>query len=566
MENPMQDNAPKLLATVFRLLRPFWPVVSIATLAGIASGFATAALLATVNRALHSADGITNTLVLSFIGLFLVVFLGEIASDVGNTYVGQKIIAALRNELSAKILRAPILELERYRSHRLLTALNQDIDTISSFTFSFSGFAIALAVTLACFGYMLWLSPWMFLVTLGAVLVGIAVTAWARARGMQGFSATRDAENQLQKHYEAIIEGAKELRMHRPRRTDMYTRKILATTRLIADTFISGMVVFCAANAFGSALFFFVIGLLLVLQSGGAADARGAISGFVLVLLYVRGPLAQIVGQLPMFARAQIAMRHIAELSGAFTTPEAGLDLDDGAGALAREPIQTIELRDTTFRFPPGDDGTSFALGPIDLRLSCGQIIFITGENGGGKTTLVKLLLGLYAPTSGALLVNGKELAGAALDEYRQAFATVFSDYFLFDELSLPAGVPASEAEHYLRRMELAHKVGVADGRFTTTDLSTGQRKRLALIHAWADGRPILVFDEWAADQDPEFRRIFYTEILPALKQQGRTVIAISHDDRYFHVADQQITLRDGHIVSHDGKQTPRPESPVLAG
>lgn len=104
-------------------------------------------------------------------------------------------------------------------------------------------------------------------------------------------------------------------------------------------------------------------------------------------------------------------------------------------------------------------------------------------------------------------------------------------------------------AEVYLKRLEIAHKVSIRDGSFTTTDLSTGQRKRLALINAWLEERPVLVFDEWAADQDPTFRRIFYTELLPELKRLGKTIIVISHDDRYFDVADRLVRMAAGKVV-----------------
>jgi len=174
----------------------------------------------------------------------------------------------------------------------------------------------------------------------------------------------------------------------------------------------------------------------------------------------------------------------------------------------------------------------------------------VVGENGGGKTTLIKLLLGLYTPHSGEVLVNGKVVEASSRDDYRQLFTTIFADFFLFEELMDGQHDIPAEAARYLERLEIAHKVGVADGAFTTLDLSTGQRKRLALVHAWLDQRPILVFDEWAADQDPTFRRIFYTELLPDLKRQGRTLIVISHDDRYFDVADQLVRMEQGQLVS----------------
>ncbi|WP_233237151.1 cyclic peptide export ABC transporter [Bordetella sp. LUAb4] len=541
------SDSQRLLPTAVRLLRPFAWTVILSTVAGIASGIATASLLATINRSLYTSDGITNSTILAFVVLFVITIAGEIISDMGSSTVGQRVIASLRNELTAKILRAPIVEIEQYRPHRIITALNNDIGTISNFTFGFSSFAIALAVTLGCFAYMVWLSPMLFGITLAAIVLGALATIWARNKGIRGFAVTRNLEDQLQSQYRAIIEGAKELRMHRPRRIDIFKNKIQATTRKAADTFIEGMLIFCTANAFSSALYFFAIGILLIVHDKAGNVQESAISGFVLVLLYVRGPLGQVVGQFPMFARAQIAMKHLAELTARFETPEAGIKLD--ADDVQPAAIRTVELRDVRFAFPTEAGKESFSLGPIDLRIDIGDILFVTGENGSGKTTLIKLLLGLYTPTAGQILINGEPLTAASLDDYRQSFATVFSDYYLFDELNLPPSVDVAEVSRYLARMEIAHKVKIEDGRFNTTDLSTGQRKRLALIHAYVEGRPILVFDEWAADQDPEFRRFFYNEILPELQRQGRTIIAISHDDRYFHVADKRLVMRNGGIA-----------------
>lgn len=162
---------------------------------------------------------------------------------------------------------------------------------------------------------------------------------------------------------------------------------------------------------------------------------------------------------------------------------------------------------------------------------------------------MIKLLLGLYTPQQGEIRLNGKTVDDARRDDYRQLFATVLTDYYLFDELLRGRTELPAEAHKYLERLDIAHKVGIRNGSFTTTDLSTGQRKRLALINAWLDDRPVLVFDEWAADQDPAFRRVFYTELLPELKRQGRTLIVISHDDRYFDIADKLVHMHAGQIV-----------------
>ncbi|OZI34729.1 cyclic peptide transporter [Bordetella genomosp. 10] len=544
----MSERSSALLPIVMRLLRPFWPITVFCTLAGIASGLATAFLLATINANLHGDAGITHGLVLLFIGLFVLTLAGEITSDIGNTLVGQKVIANLRDSLSARLLQAPILEIERYQSHRILTVLNQDINTISNLTFGFSGFAIAAAVLVGCFAYMCWLSPLMFVITLIALALGSVVTGWARGRGMRSFAKTREAEEELQKQYRAIIEGAKELRLDKNRRVRLYEGRIQRSTKRIVDAFMSGVAVFCSANAFGSALYFFVIGLLLVMQASASVADRSMISGFVIALLYVRGPLTQIIGQLPMFSRAQIAMTRLSDLASRFEAVEGNL-LEPHTANDALGTFEMLTMRDISFTFPPREGESAFTLGPINLTLKAGEIFFITGENGGGKTTLIKLLLGLYAPTQGQIRFNDRQITVQELDGYRQSFATVFSDYFLFDDLSLPTDVLPERVAFYLDKLDLAHKLTVEDGRYSTTALSTGQRKRLALIEAWLKGRPIIVFDEWAADQDPEFRHMFYTEILPELKAQGRTIVAISHDDRYFHICDRRVTLRNGRIV-----------------
>ncbi|RAR61324.1 putative ATP-binding cassette transporter [Paraburkholderia unamae] len=553
-----------MLSHLFRLLRRLWPISALATLMGAASGIATAALLALTNRTLHDGDAALPTFVASFAGLCALALAGEVISDIGNNVVGQRVIAALRKDLCAKIIAAPISEIEQFRSHRLIAALNQDIDTISTFSFMFSSLAIATATIAGCLGYLFVLSPMLLLIALVAIALGSIVQSLARRVGIRRFGAAREAEDRLQKHYRAMVDGAKELRINRERRAFVYGHELSGTINAIFRLRVRAANVFVSANAFGSLLFFVVVGLMLVLQGGAAHADRSVLTGFVLVLLYMKGPIQEIVGALPSIGRAQVALRRIAALSARFSSSEPAL-LDAppratprNAQAFDTHAFHTITLRDITYRFPaPQDDShagapadmAGFALGPLSLTVARGETLFIVGENGCGKTTLLKLLLGLYVPDSGALLVDDAPVRADGLDAYRQLFSAVFSDYHLFDTLLPGEHTRESEAQRYLERLALAHKVSVRDGMFSTTDLSTGQRKRLALVHAYLEGRPVMVLDEWAADQDPTFRRIFYTEILPDLKRQGKTLIVISHDDRYFDAADRIIRLEDGRIV-----------------
>ena len=536
------------IGELFALLKPFRLIVAASIFLGMVGGLSVTVLLATINNALHSETGLTQGVVALFAGLCLLALGSSICSDIGTNYVGQHIIAKLRKQLGEKVLSAPIEQIERYRSHRLIPVLTHDVDTISDFAFAFAPLAISLTVTLGCMGYLAILSWPMFLIMVAAILIGTAIQAYAQSKGVQGFMAARDAEDELQKHYNAIAEGAKELRIHRPRRQRMYVSGIKATAEFICNTQVRSINTFVIAKTFGSMLFFVVIGLALALQTYWPSADKTVMSGFVLVLLYMKGPLEHLISTLPIVSRAQIAFRRIAELSEQFSTPEPHLLLSDQGQV--KQAVHELKLADVRFTFPAAEGAAPFQLGPVNLTIKQGDITFIVGENGCGKTTLIKLLLGLYTPQQGEIRVNGEAIDSHNRDDYRQLFTTIFADYYLFDDVIQGDQHIPEDANQYLQRLEIAHKVSVKDGNFTTTDLSTGQRKRLALVNAWLEERPVLVFDEWAADQDPTFRRIFYTELLPDLKRLGKTIIVISHDDRYFDVADQLVRMESGRVVT----------------
>ncbi|KVE34328.1 cyclic peptide transporter [Burkholderia sp. BDU5] len=564
-----------MLAELFGLLKRLWPISALATTMGTASGIATAALLAVTNRSLHDDTASLPALLWGFTGLCALALVGEIVSDIGNNLVGQRVIAALRRDLCEKIIAAPVSQIEQFRTHRLVTALNQDIDTISAFAFLFSSLAIATATIIGCLGYLFFLSPTMLLVALVAIAFGSIVQALARRVGIRRFGAARDAEDRLQKHYRSITDGAKELRLNSPRRRFVYGHELSGTIDAISRLRVRAANVFVSANAFGSLLFFFVVGLMLALQRWSPDADRAVVTGFVLVLLYMKGPIQEIVAALPSIGRAQVAFQRITDLSARFSTREPSLVDGNPAAdtALRNGAFGTLSLTDAHYRFAQPQDerdtpvhgGGGFELGPLSLTIERGETLFIVGENGCGKTTLIKLLLGLYRPDAGQLRLDGKPVGDEQLDAYRQLFSAVFSDYYLFDTLLPGEADITAEAQRYLERLGIAHKVAIRDGAFSTTDLSTGQRKRLALVHAYLERRPVMVLDEWAADQDPTFRRIFYTEILPDLKRQGKTLIVISHDDRYFGAADRYIRLDEGRIVEEVRLQRVEPAAPAAA-
>jgi putative ATP-binding cassette transporter len=538
-------------AEILGLLRPFAPWIVLSAVAGVCAGAATVALLGVINQVLNRAGGMAGGLLATFVALCVVSLVGRATSDMSTNIVGQRLVAQLRKSLAQKILSAPIEALERYQTHRLLPILTGDVDLISDVAFVLAGASISFAIALGCLIYLAWLSLPLFAMLAVALAVGIAAQMWAQSRGVRGFWRAREAEEALHKAYRAIGEGAKELRLDRARRARVYRDQIERTVDSIREINRQAIDTYVLARAFGSALFFLLIALIL----GWAAfrtTEPAVLSGFVLVLLFVKGPFDQLAGAIPGIGRAKVAFERIADMSAKFATPELHLELDQPAEETGFS--DTIALCGVRYAFESPDGGTGFSLGPIDLEFRRGEMVFIVGENGSGKTTLIKLLLGLYTPQQGEILRDGEVVTPKTRDNYRQMFTTVFSDFYLFEDLltgeeSRSGNVLPEHALPYLERLEIVHKVSVKDGVFSTLDLSTGQRKRLALVHAYLEGRPVLVFDEWAADQDPSFRHLFYTELLPELRAKGRLLIVISHDDRYFHVADRVVRMHDGRIV-----------------
>ncbi|MEN5084390.1 cyclic peptide export ABC transporter [Bosea sp. TWI1241] len=536
--------APRLLGEVLRLLQPFWRLILLTTLAGGAGGIAMAWALSLINGALASATS-TGMLVglAALCGLSLV---GQLIAGIGNSLLGQRIVARLRQDVCARILRAPLAQIEQMKSPRLLAVLNGDVEKIAEFGNHFAGYTTALAIVLGCFAYLFALSVplvclGLVLVALGAVLNNRAMSAW-----LARFDEARGLEDRLQKQYRAIIEGAKELRLNRRRRLRLERQGIGALTDRIAAVNGRAYAIFWAVDTISIALIFVFVGTVLALRPYLGIENE-AITGFIIVMLFAKGPIEELASALPVFSQAQIALRRIALLTTSLA--EAGPDGDDAA----RPPRfrESLALDGVRHRF---EGGSGFALDIPRLAIRRGEITFVVGGNGSGKTTLIKLLLGLYRPCSGAVLVDGAPVTAAGLDAYRQLFSGVFADYHLFDEIMAAPGGDARVGA-WLQRLGLAGVVSVADGRLSTTDLSTGQRKRLAYIHAVLEDRPILMFDEWAADQDPEFRALFYRTLLPELRSAGKTVIAVSHDDRYFDAADRVVHMSGGRVAAIESRQ-----------
>lgn len=544
--------------TVLAVLRASRLKLAGALFAGVTSGLGIAGLIALINTALATHRVGLPALLPVFAALCVLVFVARTLSELQLVQLSQQVVGALRSDLARRIVASPLSRVEQHGAHRLLAALTEDVQKIAALLTRLPTFCINAAVAVGCFAYMGWLSWPLMLAALGCVGTAVGGFCLAQGRAQRALQQSRSAGDELYKHFIAVTQGTKELQLHQGRRRIFLGERLDRTIARMRTHFVAGMTIYAVAESLALLVFFVFIGVLIFWPGATAAAGSAVLTGYALTFLYLITPIEVLVNTAPDLGQFRIALRALAELELSLHRVH-----DDAAPALPGGPLRVLSLRGVTHAYRSEHEDGSFLLGPLDLSLRPGEIVFITGGNGSGKTTLAKLLAGLYRPDSGSIHVNDLPVADGHTESYRQLFACVFSDFFLFDEL-LGLDDPQLEpkARELLAKLRLDHKVSLREGRFSTVQLSQGQRKRLALLAAVLEDRPIYLFDEWAADQDPTFKRVFYTEILPFLKERGKAVVAITHDDAYFSQADRHIKLESGRIVD---TRSADPAQPVRA-
>jgi putative ATP-binding cassette transporter len=524
--------------------------------AGFVAGAASTGLLVLISAALDRAGGAPAALGWTFLGLCLLLPVARFASQALLVRLTQGVSYDLRLRLSGRILASPLRRLEAVGPARLLATLTDDIQVITAALANVPLLVLHLTVVAGCLVFMGWLSWPLLLAVLAAVGLGVVSYRLPVAVALRHFRAGRDQWDRVVGHFRGLTDGVKELKMHRPRRRAFLARLLEPAAGALRRHHVRGGVVYAAANSFGQVLFFLLIGLILFVLPEVASVERRVATGYTLAILYLLTPLDVLLNMLPNLGRAVVAVDKVAGL---------GLSLertaeDEGHAAVAGAPAawRRLELAGVTHTFRGEDADDAFTLGPVDLALRPGELVFLIGGNGSGKTTLAKLLLGLYPPESGEVRLDGEAVTAANRDRYRQLFSAVFSDCFLFEALlgleagGLGPGGLDEAARRHLARLHLDRKVRIAGGTLSTLELSQGQRKRLAMLTAYLEDRPIYLFDEWAADQDPMFKEIFYRQLVPDLRRRGKTILLITHDDRYYPAADRLVKLDSGRVV-YDG-------------
>ncbi len=524
-------------------------IIILAIFAGLLSGFSRAAIIALLNTLLHAPDPASiMRWLLPVVALCLITPITQFVSQALLTYLGQQSIFNIRTRLSRQILATPLRRLEEMGGPRVMAVLTDDITAISGMVASVPILCMQVAVVVGSMAYMVWLSAKTFLVVVGFILIGATIYQGAMGRAIRLLKDSREQLDALMKHFRTMIEGAKELKLHSPRRHAFLKDIFRPTAEAVRRTNLHGNLILAASVSFGYQLVFFVLLVLLifVMPFFVRSDAQ-TLTGFTLVLFYMLIPLGDILMLFPTLARANIAMNKIERLGIALSSSAS--DSDSTPPPHVARSFKRLDLVGVTHSYHRELENQSFTLGPLDLTFRPGELVFLVGGNGSGKTTLAKLLCGLYAPESGEIRLNDEPVTELTADSYRQHFSVVFSDFYLFENLlGIEEDGLDAQAEDYVKLLQLQHKVRIEGGTFSTIDLSQGQRKRLALLTSLLEDRPFYIFDEWAADQDPLFKQVFYMQFLPSLKAKGKAVLIISHDDRYYSIADRLIKLDYGRI------------------
>ena len=481
-----------------------------------------------------------------YYGLIVTVYLlGRKFVQVSLIKLTRNVVYDLQVHLINKIISTSYEKFEKIDRGRIYTALNDDVSTIGQSTGLLVTLITSVITAVGVFLYLASLAFWATVLTVLLIVI-ISVTYYFVSESTNPyFEKARDSRDVFMGLINGMIEGFKELSLHRNKKRE-YRDEVAVSANEYREKSSVADIRFVKAFLVGESSLVILLGMVSIGMPVLFPHIElGAIMSFVIILLYLIGPVNAILDSVPVVMNIRIAWKRVNQF-----TEEIPANLDLNEVPEARPAVvEKIEARGIRYRYPRGDQQETFGIGPIDLEIYRGELLFIIGGNGSGKTTLAKLLTGLYEPTEGKLMINNCEVKGGQVSKF---FSTVFSPAHLFKKLySIDAASQEQEIREYLTLLKLANKVDIINNEFSTINLSGGQRKRLALLQCYLEDSPVYMFDEWAADQDPEYRNFFYRTLLPEMKQLGKIVIAITHDDQYFDVADRVLKMNRGKLESY---------------
>ena len=531
-------------------------------LMALLAGGASTGILAVVNfAATKQAGGGSQLIPVALYGLALLVYIFSQRYVLHTTTDEvERIVDERRRSLIRKLADCELQGVEKIGHGAIFSAINTDTQTISQ---TAGSLILGVQAVMMIFWTTIYIAT-LSLPALALVVVVLLVAARLyRIRGERASIDLRRAHDEvvaLHEMVEGLLAGFKEVKLSSRRAVELLQDAVMVSGRTAFFRSLAQRAL--GVNfVFSQVAIFILLGTLVFILPALSSSFADSTVKVLTAVLFLVGPVSGVISAAPQITVANAAAENLLKLEQLFDeNVEQGIATGDQreaaatttAAAPAFDGFETIDLRHLSFARGEGDE--RFVVGPIDLSIRRGETLFITGGNGSGKTTFVKMLTGLYPADSGEILVDGRLVGRADMQRYRDIFGAVFSDFHLFPTLYGVERIDRERAASLIDEMEVENKAHLDGRRFSTVDLSTGQRKRLALVATQLENPPIMVLDEWAADQDPHFRAKFYQLVLPRLRAAGITVIAITHDDKYFHHADRRLHLEDGRVTSISSK------------
>ena len=510
-------------------------------------GLSTAAILAAINAGLQGSGSLWAA-TLFLVALFLFIKT-QYYVTITTTAEIEAIIHKIRLRVMDHIRRSELLPIEAIGRSRIVAAITSDTAVLTQASnmlcFSIQGAVLVFFVAI----YVAFLSLAAIVTTILVIGVAGVIFHYKNRRLAAEKQKSAEWEGRLFDRLTDFLDGFKEVRLNAARSTDLF-EDASEVSRTAANIKINSQAETFKLIVTSQISMYVLIGAVVFV----APQFSEALGGLTLTktttaLMFIVGACFGLVQSIPILLNANAAADRIEQLEIELQATASALD---AAGSAAPSRFDAIEMTGIQFRYVDKFSEATFKIGPIDFSLHPGELVFITGGNGSGKSTFLRVLAGLYPPDSGQIRLNGQQINDETRDMYRSLMSAIFFDYHLFRKLYGIPGPEPAEVDRLLRQFRLDTKTGVTNGEFRTLDLSGGQRRRLALIVSLLEKRPILLLDEWTAEQDPEFRRKFYDELLPELMRAGATVVVITHDDRYLnelHLPARRIHMDEGRIV-----------------
>ncbi len=452
-------------------------------------------------------------------------------------------IVRMRRRLVRSVLHVPLLDFERIGATRLMVAFTGDVGSVGSAVRNLAALAASSAILVACLAYIGWFAPAIMVISglLCVVCVGGAVVL--RKLETRQRHSGRETWDKVVRVFAMMLEGIKQLKLNR----SLARLALLAFEHGVRDQQQSASSWIRHSDLVAiwtQSMFYIILGLAVF---GPYSNPQLKVEFGLLALLQIRRPLRTLINGSSALADAAVAFQRISDIGLKVSGDDGGRDGAQHAPPTAQS-LRSLALKAVQFRYGGGNRKDGFALGPLEATLGPGELVFVAGGNGSGKTTLIKLLTGLYPPTGGTIRLDGVAVGERNIQWYRGKFAAVFADFCLFEGVAdLKPEDIGRQAEPLAVRLKISRRmIAGPDASGKRAALSSGERRRIALLKAVLENRPILIFDKWAADQDHRYKDFFYQEFLPLMRDSGKLVIAVSHDEQYFHMADRVLWLERG--------------------